>query len=171
MEAGHTDMVMRRVDFRELAERVDRKFQVRAKDNGVELVLELEDGELQLQADEDRLEQVLTNLLDNAFRHTPEGGKVTVKASMETGEMGKQLHVAVSDTGVGIPSEDLRYIFDRFYKADKARVRGENGGTGLGLSIVKNIIAAHQGSIWADSEIGKGTVFHFLLPVESGQTT
>ncbi|MFR9708695.1 ATP-binding protein [Paenibacillus sp. MB22_1] len=171
MEAGHTDMVMRKIDFRELAERVDRKFQVRAKDNGVELVLELEDGELQLQADEDRLEQVLTNLLDNAFRHTPEGGKVTVKAHMETGEMGKQLHVAVSDTGVGIPSEDLRYIFDRFYKADKARVRGENGGTGLGLSIVKNIIAAHHGSIWADSEIGKGTVFHFLLPVESEQTT
>lgn len=171
MEAGHTDMVMHQVDFRELAERVDRKFQVRAKDNRVKLVLELEDGDMQLQADEDRLEQVLTNLLDNAFRHTPEGGKVTVTARLETGEMGKQLHVAVSDTGVGIPSEDLRYIFDRFYKADKARVRGENAGTGLGLSIVKNIIAAHHGSIWAESEIGKGSVFHFLLPVESGHTT
>lgn len=171
MEAGHTDMVMRQIDFRELAERVDRKFQVRAKENGVELALELSEGGLKLQADEDRLEQVLTNLLDNAFRHTPEGGQVAVTARIEPGAQGKQLHVSVADTGVGIPSDDLRFIFDRFYKADKARVRGENGGTGLGLSIVKNIIDAHHGSIWADSEIGKGTAFHFLLPVESGQTT
>lgn len=171
MEAGHTDMAMRQVDFRELAERVYRKFQVRAKENGVELALDLEEGELELQADEDRLEQVLTNLLDNAFRHTPEGGTVAVTAHMEPGGQGKQLHATVTDTGVGIPSDDLRFIFDRFYKADKARVRGESGGTGLGLSIVKNIIDAHHGSIWADSEIGKGTAFHFLLPVEKGQTT
>lgn len=164
MEAGHTDMAMRQVDFRELAERVYRKFQVRAKENGVELALDLEEGELELQADEDRLEQVLTNLLDNAFRHTPEGGTVAVTAHMEPGGQGKQLHATVTDTGVGIPSDDLRFIFDRFYKADKARVRGESGGTGLGLSIVKNIIDAHHGSIWADSEIGKGTAFHFLLP-------
>lgn len=170
MEAGHTDMVMRQIDFRELAERVYRKFQVRAKENGVELSLELEEGQLKLQADEDRLEQVLTNLLDNAFRHTPEGGKVAVTARMEPDGQGKQLHATVADTGVGIPSDDLRFIFDRFYKADKARVRGESGGTGLGLSIVKNIIDAHHGSIWADSEIGKGTAFHFLLPVEKGQT-
>lgn len=171
MEAGHTDMAMRQVDFRELAERVYRKFQVRAKENGVELALDLEEGELELQADEDRLEQVLTNLLDNAFRHTPEGGTVAVTAHMEPGGQGKQLHATVTDTGGGIPSDDLRFIFDRFYKADKARVRGESGGTGLGLSIVKNIIDAHHGSIWADSEIGKGTAFHFLLPVEKGQTT
>ncbi|MDU2243205.1 MAG: ATP-binding protein [Paenibacillus sp.] len=171
MEAGHTDMAMRQVDFRELAERVYRKFQVRAKENGVELALDLEEGELELQADEDRLEQVLTNLLDNAFRHTPEGETVAVTAHMEPGGQGKQLHATVTDTGVGIPSDDLRFIFDRFYKADKARVRGESGGTGLGLSIVKNIIDAHHGSIWADSEIGKGTAFHFLLPVEKGQTT
>ncbi|WP_068785227.1 ATP-binding protein [Paenibacillus phocaensis] len=170
MEAGHTDMVMRQLDFRELAERVYRKFQVRAKENGVELVLELEASELKLQADEDRMEQVLTNLLDNAFRHTPEGGKVEVTARMEPGGSGHQLHATVADTGVGIPSDDVRFIFDRFYKADKARVRGENGGTGLGLSIVKNIIDAHHGKIWADSEIGKGTIFHFVLPVEKEQT-
>lgn len=171
MEAGHTDMVMRQVDFRELAERVYRKFQVRAKENGVDLTLELEAGDLKLLADEDRLEQVLTNLLDNAFRHTPEGGKVTVTAGMQQDGQSERLHATVTDTGVGIPSDDVRFIFDRFYKADKARVRGENGGTGLGLSIVKNIIDAHHGSVWADSEIGKGTAFHFLLPVEKGQTT
>ncbi|MGG6309625.1 HAMP domain-containing sensor histidine kinase [Paenibacillus macerans] len=169
MEAGHTDMAMRELDFRDLAERVYRKFLVRAKENGVELKLELGEGPLKLTADEDRLEQVLTNLLDNAFRHTPEGGEVKVKAGIEQGAQGTELHASIEDSGVGIPSDDLSFVFERFYKADKARVRGETGGTGLGLSIVKNIVDAHQGTIRVESEIGKGAAFHLVLPVEKGQ--
>lgn len=169
MEAGHIDMAIRPVDFRELAERMYRKFMVRAKENGVDLKLELATGKLAAQADEDRLEQVLTNLLDNAFRHTPEGGRVAIWGGTERGDRGEELHITISDNGVGIPSDDLPFIFERFYKADKARVRGENGGTGLGLSIVKNIIDAHHGSIHAESEVGKGTTFHIVLPVEKMQ--
>lgn len=167
MEAGHTDMVMRPMDFRELAERVYRKFLVRAKENEINLKLELDAGTLTLQeANEDRLEQVFTNLLDNALRHTHEGGQITIAAKLKEGKRGPEMHVYIQDDGVGIPPDDLPYVFDRFYKADKARVRGENGGTGLGLSIVKNIVDSHQGSIQAESEIGKGTVFHIILPVE-----
>ncbi|WP_410768327.1 ATP-binding protein [Fontibacillus sp. BL9] len=170
MEAGHTDMTMREMDFRELAERVYRKFLVRAKENEIILQLELGEGPLDLQeANEDRLEQVLTNLLDNAFRHTPEGGTIAIGAETENGLKGTMLHVSVKDSGVGIPADDLRFVFDRFYKADKARVRGESGGTGLGLSIVKNIVDSHGGSIYAESEVNKGTVFHMLLPVEKRQ--
>lgn len=172
MEAGHTDMTMHPVDFRELAERVYRKFQVRAKESGVELKLELGSENLVVQADEDRLEQVLTNLLDNALRHTPENGEVVFSAVIQRTEQGaRELHVAVQDNGVGIPGDDLPFIFERFYKADKARVRGGNSGTGLGLSIVKNIVDAHHGTIKADSEMGQGTTFQFRLPVEMQQTT
>lgn len=170
MEAGHTDMTMQSVDIRELAERVYRKFLVRSKENDIALRLELKDGPLELQeANEDRLEQVLTNLLDNAFRHTPEGGTISIEAGMAEGGHGSELHLSVRDSGVGIPADDLPFVFDRFYKADKARVRGETGGTGLGLSIVKNIVDSHGGSIYAESEVGKGTVFHMLLPVEKPQ--
>ncbi|MNE43600.1 Sensor protein SrrB [compost metagenome] len=109
---------------------------------------------------------MLTNLLDNALRHTHEGGQISISAKWKEGKRGPELHVYIQDDGVGIPSDDLPYVFDRFYKADKARVRGENGGTGLGLSIVKNIVDSHHGSIQAESEIGKGTVFHIILPVE-----
>lgn len=167
MEAGQTELEMQQVDFRVLAERVLRKFAVRAKDNAIALKMELTQGELLLnEANEDSLEQVLTNLLDNALRHTPEGASITIAAEKVMGKRGLELHVTVRDEGVGIPSEDLPYVFERFYKADKARVRGEASGTGLGLSIVKNIVEAHQGSIHADSEMGKGTVFHLVLPVE-----
>lgn len=170
MEAGHTDMTMQSVDIRELAERVYRKFLVRSKENDIALRLELKDGPLELQeANEDRLEQVLTNLLDNAFRHTPEGGTISIEAGMAEGGHGSELHLSVRDSGVGIPADDLPFVFDRFYKADKARVRGETGGTGLGLSIVKNIVDSHGGSIYAESEVGKGTAFHMLLPVEKPQ--
>lgn len=170
MEAGHTDMPMREMDFRELAERVYRKFLVRAKDSGLELLFKLGDGPLTLEeASEDRLEQVLTNLLDNAFRHTPEGGTIEIAADIKKQSGKSVVHVSIKDSGVGIPADDLPFVFDRFYKADKARVRGESVGTGLGLSIVKNIVDSHGGTIYAESEVGKGTVFHILLPVEKPQ--
>ncbi|MBU5672728.1 sensor histidine kinase [Paenibacillus brevis] len=167
MEAGYIDMSKESMDFRELAERIHRKFLVRAKDSLIHLELNLGEGPLTLKAaSEDRLEQVMTNLLDNAFRHTPEQGRIAIEAQLEESARGTMIHVSVRDSGVGIPADDVPFVFDRFYKADKARVRGESGGTGLGLSIVKNIVDAHQGTIYAESELGKGTTFHMLLPVE-----
>ncbi|MGS5020506.1 ATP-binding protein [Paenibacillus sp. JJ1683] len=168
MEAGHTDMYRQEVDVNELIERVHRKFTVRSKERGLTLDY-YEPGQRLLlpEADEDRLEQVLTNLLDNAFRHTPSGKKVTIAADQILGERNELIRIRIKDEGVGIASEDLPYIFDRFYKADKARVRGEDKGTGLGLAIVRNIVEAHGGSVSAASVLGEGTEFTILLPISN----
>lgn len=112
--------------------------------------------------DPDRIEQVLTNLVDNAIRHTHEDGLVRIIVK----DSEKGLQIEVSDNGSGISEEDLPFVFERFYKADKARTRGRSG-TGLGLAIVKNIIDAHQGTIYVKSKIGQGTTFVFVLPQEN----
>jgi two-component system sensor histidine kinase ResE len=167
MEAGHTDMMKAQVDMGELLERVYRKFSVRAKERDIILELKRQADALLLKAaDEDKLEQVLTNLLDNAFRHTPADKRITLSADSVVLEGRRYLEIEIKDQGVGITPEDLPYIFERFYKADKARVRGESGGTGLGLAIVKNIVESHHGSIYASSKLGEGTSFTLRLPVE-----
>ncbi|ANS74888.1 histidine kinase [Paenibacillus yonginensis] len=169
MEAGHTEMVMHETNLSELLSRVYRKFAVRAKERSIQLNVSLPPEVLLLkEASEDRLEQVLTNLLDNAFRHTPENRQIALSARriLEGARQEPYVEITVSDQGHGIDQEDLPYIFERFYKADKARVRGESAGTGLGLSIVKNIVVAHHGTITAESEVGSGTVFRIKLPVE-----
>ncbi len=111
-------------------------------------------------ADSDRITQVLFNLLDNARRHTPNGGEICVGAAPHE----HSLYVWVSDTGVGIDAADLPHIFERFYRADRSRT-GTTGGSGLGLSIVKAIITAHGGAIYAESTPGKGTRVVFSLPL------
>lgn len=165
MDAGHMDLHLEQVDVHELIQRVQRKFLVRAKEREVELVYEATDCPLVLSAaDEDRLEQVLTNLLDNAFRHTPAGRGIVIHADETETDRRSAIRIRIKDEGVGIPQEDLPYIFDRFYKADKARVRGEDGGTGLGLAIVRTIVEAHHGKITAESGIGQGSIFTMVLP-------
>ena len=118
-----------------------------------------------LSVDRERVHQVLFNLVDNAVRFTPEGGHVTVSARRRNGSV----EVAVSDTGAGIPSEHLPRLFERFYRADPARARGD-GGTGIGLAIARSVVEAHGGQIKAESEPGHGSVFTFDLPAaeESG---
>jgi two-component system sensor histidine kinase ResE len=169
MEAGHMEMSFQQVDVNGLVGRVYRKFAALAKDRDIILEKSMPDEALTLtSADPDRLEQVLTNLLDNAFRHTPAGARIRVEARRTAQPRGgEQLELVVADEGMGVPPEDLPYIFERFYKADKARKRDSNssGGTGLGLAIVKNIVHAHHGHIRADSELGKGTVFTITLPM------
>jgi two-component system, OmpR family, phosphate regulon sensor histidine kinase PhoR len=116
--------------------------------------------DLRMQADWDRLTQILVNLVDNAVKYTPEQGQITLGAS--SGAKGL-VNVWVADTGIGIPSTDLPRITERFYRVDKARSR-ELGGTGLGLAIVKHLVQAHGGELWLESELGKGTTVHFSLP-------
>lgn len=170
MEAGHAEMSLRQVDAGELCERVYRKFSVRAKEQEIDLQLSLHSDLILESADEDKLEQVLTNLLDNAFRHTPSGKQVKIQAHRVKAPKGDTLQVIVSDQGVGIPAGDLPFVFERFYKADKARVRGETVGTGIGLAIVKNIVTAHHGTITAASEVGKGTVFTVTIPMNAAES-
>ena len=116
-------------------------------------------------ADPQRLEQVLHNLLENAVKFTESGGSILLRAAACNGDM----EVRVEDSGQGIPPADLPHIFERFYRADKARSR-ELGGTGLGLSIVKHIIQLHGGSVAAESKYGKGTtiILHLPLDVSAG---
>ncbi|WP_454191852.1 ATP-binding protein [Paenibacillus sp. Marseille-Q7038] len=164
MEAGHTDVTLSRVDLNQLLDRVYRKFSVAAKEQGLLLEYKHPDGPLILEAaDEDKLEQVFTNLLDNAFRHTPSGRHISIISSTKNEN---ELEIRIQDKGKGIPREDLPFIFERFYKADKARVRDVGRGTGLGLAIVKHIIDAHQGTIEVDSIHGEGTEFTILLPIK-----
>jgi two-component system phosphate regulon sensor histidine kinase PhoR len=111
-----------------------------------------------LQADAERIQQVVTNLVHNAVKFTPPGGQVSVWAE----RAGDEVVVRVHDTGVGIPSDDLPRIFERFYKADRAR---SGGGTGLGLAIARHIVQAHGGRIWVESVEGQGSTFYFSLPL------
>jgi K+-sensing histidine kinase KdpD len=120
----------------------------------------------QVHADARRLEQVLRNLVENAVKYSPEGGTVTVRGDVE----GKQAIVSVSDEGIGIASEDLARVFDRFYRADGDAVR-RAGGTGLGLSICQGIVQVHGGRIWAESQPGAGSTFRFTLPLADPTTT
>jgi two-component system phosphate regulon sensor histidine kinase PhoR len=117
----------------------------------------------EVQADPDRIEQVLINLLHNAIKFTPPGGKIDMTA--KSGE--NEVIFAVRDTGIGISPEDLPRIFERFYKADRART---SVGTGLGLSISRHLVEAHNGRIWAESEQGKGSTFFFSLPIVFSQS-
>ncbi|XEC92786.1 ATP-binding protein [Paenibacillus tarimensis] len=169
MEAGHLEMNYDRVEVDALIQRVHRKFQVYAKERGIRLHYDIADRPLVLgAADEDRLEQVFTNLLDNALRHTPGDAEIIIHARPLLKNDRRYIEIKFKDEGQGIPREDLPYIFERFYKADKARTRGSSGGgTGLGLAIVKNIVEAHRGTIDAESQTGFGTTFTLLLPVEA----
>ncbi|MFD2169407.1 sensor histidine kinase [Tumebacillus lipolyticus] len=134
------------------------QFAQMAEIKGVALTTDLHPG-IQLEADEARLRQLLVILLDNALKYTAEQGKVHVICRRTS----HGVEIVVEDTGAGIPAEDLPFVFDRFYRGDKVRTSSD-GGTGLGLSIAKWIVEAHQGTIRAESKIGKGTTFTVQLP-------
>ncbi|MBV6683651.1 cell wall metabolism sensor histidine kinase WalK [Rossellomorea marisflavi] len=160
MEAGHITLHEQSVTIMPFTERVANKFAGVAKEKKISIQFESEvERERELSIDPDKIEQVLTNLIDNAIRHTPGGGEVTVSLNRNT----QGYLFFVQDTGSGIPEEDLPFVFERFYKADKARTRGK-AGTGLGLAIARNIVEAHGGHIQVQSKLDQGTTFTFFLP-------
>ena len=162
LESGQMRLYKELTQLNGAIERMTMKFSQAAKESEIELLFESKfDDWTAAEMDEDRIEQVMTNLIDNALRHTPEGGKVTVKIE----EQGNYAKISVNDTGSGISPEDKAFVFERFYKADKARTLGK-GGTGLGLAIASNIVLAHGGMIDVESELGEGTSFYFLLPLK-----
>ncbi|OXS58640.1 two-component system sensor histidine kinase ResE [Bacillus sp. V-88] len=161
MEAGHITLNKDVIGVMPFTERVTNKFIGLAKEKKVSIYFESDvETNKEIFMDPDRIEQVLTNLIDNALRHTLTGGEVTVSLTEKKG--GFLFHVR--DTGSGIPEEDLPFVFERFYKADKARTRGKSG-TGLGLAIAKNIIESHKGHIQVQSKVDQGTTFTFFLPI------
>ena len=132
-----------------------------AAQSGIALTVDMPSTLPRVRADEDRLIQVLTNLLDNAFKFTPRGGRVSVQA----GENDRSVWVSVADTGAGIAPDELPHIFQQFYSGDESR-EPEKRGMGLGLAICREIISAHQGQIEVESQPGRGARFAFTLPKE-----
>src|SRR5690625_352610 len=163
IEAGHIKLEVKPVEISPLISKVSTKFQnvITEKESTLNITEDLE-SEIAF-IDKDQIEQVLTNLLDNAIRHMQPKGKINV--SVKNTE--KKLFIEVKDDGIGISEVDLPFIFERFYKVDKARTRnGNKKGTGLGLAIVKNIVEAHKGIITVQSKLNKGTTFHITIPNE-----
>ncbi len=148
-------------DLRALLEDVVKKLGLEADARNQSLSLSFANTMKPFYGNRDRIEQVITNLITNAIKYTPDGGDVKVSA----GNIYNSFYIKVKDTGVGIPKEDLQHVFERFYRVDKARSR-QSGATGLGLAIAKEIVEAHGGEIKLESEFGKGTLVTVKFPVK-----
>ncbi|RDY70134.1 HAMP domain-containing protein [Halobacillus trueperi] len=163
MEAGHIQLNEESVEIEPFLNKIIRKFSGIAKEKSVDLHLKVEGEFGFLDFDPDRIEQVFTNLIDNAIRHSDPGSQVQVILEQDE----KEWIASVKDSGYGIAEEDLPFVFERFYKADKSRKREDKNykkGTGLGLAIAKNIVEAHDGTISVHSKLKEGTTFTFKIP-------
>ncbi len=166
LERGLTPMQFQALDARRLFDEAVELMREPAERQGVELEIQCADG-LELAGDHDRLYQVLLNLLDNAIKYTPRGGRVTVSASVPAlRKAGSKpvVELLVSDTGEGIPAQHIPRLTERFYRVDRARSRGM-GGTGLGLAIVKHIVQLHEGDLQIESRMREGTTVRIRLPL------
>jgi two-component system phosphate regulon sensor histidine kinase PhoR len=160
MDADRLELEIRRVSVTQLIESCMETSRHRATEKEIEIFVKPVNGLPDVAGDRRRLAEVLQNLLDNATQYTLARGKIVVSADVRDGEV----VFTVADTGIGIPIADQPRIFERFYRVDAARSR-EAGGTGLGLSIAKHIVEVHGGRIWVESEVGRGSQFHFTVPI------
>jgi two-component system sensor histidine kinase BaeS len=161
-EAGELPLRREAVDVAELLADVRTSFSGQAEAAGLDLQVAVDQDLPTIVGDAARLEQVLSNLVANAVRHTPSGGNITLRAE----GTGQGLLIVVQDTGQGIPAEDLPYVFDRFWRGDRSRSHARGAGSGLGLAIARQLVEAHGGRIGVDSEPGVGTKFTIELPQE-----
>jgi len=187
IESGRAPLQMAAVPAEEIILPSVERLRPQAERAGLQLTVELPPDLPPVLADAERIRQAITNVLHNAIKFTPAGGRIAVRASLAEGDMGTRgqgdrgirrqgekeiatlpltpcLLVSISDTGVGIAEDDLPRIFERFYKADRAR---SGGGTGLGLSIARHIVEAHGGRIWAESVEGRGSTFYLTIPIHT----
>jgi two-component system sensor histidine kinase BaeS len=162
-EAGQLPLNVEPVDVAELLADVQTSFSGQAEAAGIDLGIEIDSSsDLMAHGDVGRLSQVLNNLVANALRHTPCGGTIRLRAEPMDGGA----RITVQDTGEGITSEDLPYIFDRFWRGDRSRSRSAGTGSGLGLAIAHQLVQAHHGRISVDSQVGEGTTFTVTLPAD-----
>lgn len=161
VEAGAFELNQHPVSIARLIEQTATRLRPQFQEKGVTLCLETSSNLPQVVVDEDRVGQVLLNLVGNALQYTPNGGTVTISTKLDENE----IQLLIQDTGIGIDAEDLPYLFDRFYRVDKSRSRA-GGGSGIGLTIAKYLIKVHDGRIWASSEgLNRGSTFGFTLPL------
>lgn len=163
IESGHTVFHHSFADLSKLVERTVSRYIHQAEQVGLSLRAELPPGPVRACIDSDRIAQVLVNLVGNAIAYTPHGEVVVTLT-----ETAEEAVLTVSDTGIGIPAEDLPRLFERFYRVDKARAR-RSGGTGLGLSIVKHIVEGHHGHVTVESQVGAGSTFRVYLPKQAAE--
>ena len=161
MEEGKFDFDKEPCDMRDIIDRVQRKITQLAAEKDLQMEISVDKKVPAVNCNSDRMERVLINLIANAIRHTPKGGKISIVVTAKA----NQVHLRISDTGEGIAPEDLPMIWERFYKGDKSRTRTQ-GGTGLGLAIVKRIVEGHGGQINVESKLKEGTTFNIVLPVQ-----
>lgn len=167
LEAGELQLDLHSINLVSFLENVIQMMENKFKEANVRLIFSPSEENIQVLGDADRLAQVMINLLSNALRYTPSGGKVEVLAEIDP--VIKVAKISVSDSGVGIQEEHLQNIFERFYRIDGARSR-QDGGSGIGLTITKNLVEAHQGRIWVESQgVGEGAIFRFTIPLIDDQ--
>ena len=158
IESGRVELNKKSIPVSDLIRPAVERMRLQAERSGLKLGMEIADNLPLIHVDDERIEQVLVNLIHNAIKFTPAGGAVSVSANQK----GNEILITVTDTGIGIPEKDLPHIFERFYKVDPARA---TGGTGLGLAIARHLVEAHQGRIWAESKEGEGARFIIALPL------
>ncbi|MGX7205162.1 cell wall metabolism sensor histidine kinase WalK [Enterococcus pingfangensis] len=163
MDSGAQQLDLELVNFNELVDYALDRFDmmVTSQEKNYRIVREFTERDLWVEIDTDKIMQVIDNIMNNAIKYSPDGGKISVHL-METHN---NVVLSISDEGLGIPKKDLEKVFERFYRVDKARAR-QQGGTGLGLAISKEVMKAHQGQIWVESVEGKGSTFYISLPYE-----
>ncbi|NLG85632.1 MAG: cell wall metabolism sensor histidine kinase WalK [Firmicutes bacterium] len=166
IEAGQLVLEKECVAINQVIKEVQQKLSPLATDKGVQLMVSGPEDVPLVWGNPDRLQQILINLINNALRYTSPGGSITIDVQVRNND---QIMVSVRDTGSGIAPADLPYVFERFYKTEKARTRS-SAGTGIGLAIVKGLVEAHGGEISVSSELGQGTTFTFTLPAVSSQS-
>jgi signal transduction histidine kinase len=165
LESGTMRLDLSTIELRGLIDELRQQMQPLAAEKEIALEVSVPDGLPTLRADRAKLRRVLVNLVSNALKFTPRGGRVSLSAADE----GARVRVSVADTGVGIPEEDLRDIFDKYAQARSRATRSEKG-TGLGLYITRQLVELHGGHIEVHSEVGRGSTFSFTIPVaEAGE--
>ena len=162
-DAGELTINVQAIEFQRLLQEVASLYQYQTQKKNISLELDIASPLSTIEVDPGRMTQVLTNILDNAMRHTPKGGRIMLSAK----QVRNQIELTVQDSGPGLKAEDIDRIFERFYRTDSSRQRDYSGGSGLGLAIAKSIIQAHGGQLSAKNEAGKGLKIIITLPGES----
>jgi len=172
IESGKIELKFEDVSLKSLIELTASSLRPQADGKSIKVITEIPDELPLVYGDKEKIEQILINLIGNAVKFTPEEGDIYVSAAPfseeREGRIDHKVAISVKDTGIGIPPEHLESIFEKFHQV-KGTLQRSAGGTGLGLAITKGLVEAHQGKIWVESEIGKGSIFNFTLPVSEGE--
>ncbi len=171
IESGKTEFNFQELDLKGVIEFVANSLKLQAEKKSIQLKWDIADPLPKVYGDREKIEQILTNLIGNAIKFTPEGGEVLIIARPfleDESRSKKMVSISIQDNGIGIPNEHLDQIFEKFHQVEGSLHRS-TGGTGLGLAITKGLVEAHQGKIWVESELGKGSTFTLTLPISEGE--